>query len=163
MIVHPPTCTRQLDPFLSCSETPAWKQLISHTLAVGERISLITAIFSDHSQIELVERLSGGDAQTFTDVVDCVSPHTISRSNYKLTDVDPNLHILAIRHWMVSYQKSAGRACVTYAGFVVAKTCFRNRWQFRFVTTQQSTRCATVGQRTCGRVNIVTGKSRPRF
>ena len=52
---------------------PAWKQLISHTLAADERISLITTIFSDHNQIGVVEQLSGDDAQTFIDTIDEVS------------------------------------------------------------------------------------------
>ena len=62
------------------SEDPAWKQLISHTLATHDRISLITAVFLDDDQVKRVEQLSGDDAQTFIDVIDEVSPHTISCS-----------------------------------------------------------------------------------
>ena len=57
------------------SEDPSWKLLISHPLVVDGRIPLITAIFSDSNQINMVEHLSGDDAQTFIDVVDEVSPY----------------------------------------------------------------------------------------
>ena len=79
------------------SEDPAWKQLISRTLATHERISLITTIFSDHSQVEMAGQLSGDNAQTFVDVIDEASLHTISRSKEKATDFSLNLYILLIR------------------------------------------------------------------
>ena len=61
-----------------CSEEPAWKQLTSRTLATHERISLITAIFSDRDQVKMVENLIGNDAQNFIDVIDEVSICTLS-------------------------------------------------------------------------------------
>ena len=39
-----------------------------------ERISAITAIFSDCSQIKIMRHLSGSDAQTFIDMIDEVGP-----------------------------------------------------------------------------------------
>jgi hypothetical protein len=61
-----------------CSELPAWKRLISHTLVTHERISLITTIFSDDNQVEMVRDLSGDDAQTFINTIDEVSLYTPS-------------------------------------------------------------------------------------
>lgn len=45
---------------------------------MAERTALITSIFSDRDEIEVVRRLSGGDAQAFIDAVDQVNSHTIS-------------------------------------------------------------------------------------
>ena len=56
------------------SELPAWKQLISRTSTTDERISLITTIFVDRDQVEMVMRLSGDDAQTLVNVIDEVRP-----------------------------------------------------------------------------------------
>jgi len=69
------------------SEEPAWKQLISHTLAIHERISLITTIFSDDNQVEMVRQLSGNDAQTFIDRIDEVRPAQFYSMD-KLIDLD---------------------------------------------------------------------------
>jgi hypothetical protein len=41
-----------------------------------ERISLITAIFSDSHQVHMVRNLSEDDAQNVIDVIDEVSPFT---------------------------------------------------------------------------------------
>ena len=49
--------------------------MISHPLDVNERIPLITTIFSDSNQVEMVEHLSGDDAQNFINIIDEVSPH----------------------------------------------------------------------------------------
>jgi hypothetical protein len=59
-----------------CSEDPAWKRLISRTLATPERISLITKIFSNRDEVEVVEMLSGDDAQNFINVIDEVNTCT---------------------------------------------------------------------------------------
>ena len=55
------------------SGPPAWKQLISPTLAAHERIPLIMAIFSDCDEVDIVSHLCGEDVQTFVDVIDEVS------------------------------------------------------------------------------------------
>ena len=65
------------DRFLARRGTPAWKCLISCPRAIDERISLITAIFSNPDETEAVKRLSGDDAQSFIDVVDEVPPHPL--------------------------------------------------------------------------------------
>ena len=44
--------------------------MISDTLTIEERVSLIVEIFSDRDQVEMVRNLSGDDAQTFIDVTD---------------------------------------------------------------------------------------------
>ena len=46
---------------------------------MNERVSLTTALFLDRNQVEVVESLSGEDAQAFIDVLDEASGHTISR------------------------------------------------------------------------------------
>jgi hypothetical protein len=61
-----------------CSEEPAWKRLISHAIDTHERISLISAIFSDYDQVQMVKNLFGDDAQNFINVIDEVSTRTLS-------------------------------------------------------------------------------------
>lgn len=58
------------------SDSPTWKSLISDTLAAHERVSLLTMIFSDKDQVKLINDLSGGEAQTFVDKIDEVTPDT---------------------------------------------------------------------------------------
>jgi hypothetical protein len=48
--------------------------LISHTLAMDERISLIKTISLDGNQVEMVGHISGGDAQNFIDMIEEASP-----------------------------------------------------------------------------------------
>ncbi|KAF9642010.1 kinase-like protein [Thelephora ganbajun] len=55
---------------LRAFEIPVWKPLINCPLTMDERISLITAIFSDRKETEAVKRLRGGDTQSFVDVID---------------------------------------------------------------------------------------------
>ena len=86
-IIHLLTCY-----FLICSEDPAWKRLISHTLTTDERISLIRVIFSDGSQIKVVRNLSGDDAQNFIDVIDNVSAWTLSLLGDGSADSHSTLH-----------------------------------------------------------------------
>lgn len=45
---------------------------------MSERVSLTTALFLDRNQVEMVENLSGEDAQAFIDVLDEASCRTIS-------------------------------------------------------------------------------------
>lgn len=63
---------------LLCSEPQAWKRLISDTLSTGERVNLISSIFSDRKEVAAVGLLSGNNAQTFVDVMDAVNIHTLS-------------------------------------------------------------------------------------
>ncbi|KAF9643889.1 kinase-like protein [Thelephora ganbajun] len=55
---------------LLTSDPPVWKQLIGHPFSTDERISLLTSIFSDNNEIEMVRHLSRDDAQVFIDVID---------------------------------------------------------------------------------------------
>ena len=57
---------------------PAWKRLINRPLPTDERISLITAIFSDKNEADTVDHLLGGDAQSLVDVIDEVLPRSFS-------------------------------------------------------------------------------------
>jgi len=74
------------------SEQPPWKQLIDHASAMDERVSLIAMIFSDGRQLEIVEQLSGDEAQTFVDRID-----EVASFNYGSIDSDADLQILSIR------------------------------------------------------------------
>ena len=53
----------------------AWKRSISQPIDIDKRISLITAIFSNHGVAKVAENLCRDDAQAFVDVVDEVLPH----------------------------------------------------------------------------------------
>ena len=57
------------------------KQFISHTLAKEECIRLLVTIFSDDKQIEIVNHLSGDDAQKFIDTIIEVGLCTLSLKN----------------------------------------------------------------------------------
>ena len=50
-----------------------FERLISNTLPTRDRIPLITSIFSDHDQVEILGNLCGDNAQSFIDVIDEVS------------------------------------------------------------------------------------------
>ena len=52
-----------------CSEPPPWRQLIDPTLPTNERVRLVTSIFSDRHEVEVLKYLSGNDAQAFVDVI----------------------------------------------------------------------------------------------
>jgi len=53
-----------------------WKRSIDRHIDIDKRISLITAIFSNHRVAEAVKCLCREDAQAFVDVVDEVLPHS---------------------------------------------------------------------------------------
>ncbi|KAF9645406.1 kinase-like protein [Thelephora ganbajun] len=55
---------------LLAPDIPGWKRLITQTLATDERVSLITAIFSDLDQAKMVKNLIRNDAQTLVDAID---------------------------------------------------------------------------------------------
>lgn len=143
------------------SEEPVWKQLISDIFTAHERRRLVTAIFSDNNQAEMVGHLSGDNAQKFIDVIDEVSLAT-SCSKDKLADLSSNLHLFPTRWRMVSHQRSGGSVCAIYTISVATRPCFRNHWQFRCVTTRSNTQRALVDTRMCGRVNIMTERLQPR-
>ena len=78
-------CIYRPDLFLTCSGTPAWKRLITRPLTLNERIALITDLFSDCDETEVIKQLSGDDAQSFVDVIDQVSS--------KSFQVEPLCHV----------------------------------------------------------------------
>ncbi|KAF9645415.1 kinase-like protein [Thelephora ganbajun] len=49
---------------------PNWKRLIDPILPLDERVSLITAMFSDHNGLETVGQLCRDDVQAFVDAID---------------------------------------------------------------------------------------------
>ena len=71
--VTDPACPEPLcppDPAIHTdTDHPGWERLIRSPLATHERASLITTIFSNRDEIEMVKRLCREDAQTFIDVI----------------------------------------------------------------------------------------------
>jgi len=109
------------------SNSPAWKQLITRTLTVDERISLMNTIFSDRDQIEIVGGLSGDDAQRFIDTADKVHPHVLSPQKDRCDDSHSPFSVLLVRCWIVSCQKSARVVYALRTGSVTTKPCFQDR------------------------------------
>jgi len=60
----------------------AWKRSIDQPIAIDKRISLITAIFSNHHVADAVKYLCREDAQAFVDVVDEVLPHSFVQGKW---------------------------------------------------------------------------------
>jgi hypothetical protein len=76
--IPPPATQGPSNPnTIDCLNPPAWKQLANHTLTMHEHISLVTAIFSDHNEVQMVRSLCGEDAQTFVDMITEVGLHTL--------------------------------------------------------------------------------------
>lgn len=143
-----------------CS-VPAWKQLIKDTLSTHQRVSLISSIFSHQSEIDVVELLSGNDAQEFIDIIDEVSItlsclQTASRSTL-------NYICFLGRFRMISRERSTGGASTIHTEFVAANPCFRNHLRFQFVMTRWRPRSSMGGLQTCGRANIMAGRLRLRL
>ena len=119
---------RSSGPYLTYSELPTWKRLISDPLSTDEYTSLTTSIFSKHNEINVVEYLSGDDAQIFIDVIYKVSLRFISspKNNFNVSDNSrPNIRVLSARCWKVLHQRSVRDVYALYPGFVAAKPCFR--------------------------------------
>ena len=93
-------CFCQFDCLFVYSQQRTWKLLIGDTSSTDERISLITTIFSDHRQIEMVEQLSGDEAQALVDRIDEVGLHTVSCPKDELIGSHANLRVLFIRYWI---------------------------------------------------------------
>ena len=59
-----------IDRAPTSSNLPVWKQLISPSLSVGERIGLIMTVFSDRDEAKvIIGSLSVEDAQAFVDTI----------------------------------------------------------------------------------------------
>jgi len=82
-----PSGTTNLRPDQSTGyRISAWKRSIDQPIAIDKRISLITAIFSNHRVAEAVKHLCREDAQAFIDMVDEVLPHSSVQGKW-LTDL----------------------------------------------------------------------------
>ena len=108
-----------LDCFLGCSEDPAWKRLISHTLTTPERVSLITTIFSDNNGVNTVKNISGNDAHALINVMDEVRPHKISLSKCKLIDFDLNPHL--VDQALINLEPKISKRCLRF----LSRSCGR--------------------------------------
>ena len=73
------------DPFLRCSDITVWKRLTDRPLTIDERVSLVADLCSDRSKIDAVKDLSGGDAQSFIDMIDEVPLRSHVRMTSPLT------------------------------------------------------------------------------
>jgi len=82
---------------------------------------LATIIFSDDNEVKMVRGLCGDDAQSFIDVIDEVSLHTLSPPRNGSVDSHLNFLTLSVRYWIVSRNRSARGVCALYTGFVVVK------------------------------------------
>jgi len=162
-LAHDSTLHQPFPPTVDPPNLPAWKRLISHPPAQSERAPLITAIFADNNEVEMVRNLCGDDAQTFVDLVDEVRLCSLSPLKHGLVDLQSEFYPLSVRCWIVSHRNFARDVHALYTGFAAAKPYFRNRWQSRFVIIQRKAPCAMAGSRTYGRVSIKAGRSRPRF
>ena len=84
--------TQHLDPPIAIdSHEQAWQRLIARTVPLDELPSLIETIFSGR-ETDVVNRLKGGDAQAFIDIMDEVPYHT--RDFRRTTDL---LYLLLFR------------------------------------------------------------------
>ena len=77
-----------------------------------ERIPLITTIFSDNNQVEVVMQLSGENAQAFINMIDEASPLTILRSRVGLIDFGSNLDF--VNQALDSLPPAVRRSCLRY-------------------------------------------------
>ena len=154
--------THKSDCVFVCSDPPAWQRLINYTRPTPECTDLITSIFSDRNEIDVVKHLSGDDAQTFIDAVNEVS-YPLSLTKNGSVDPHQNPRALSVRRWIASHNKSTGRACDFCPAFVAVKPYFPNLCKFHFVTTQWEPHIIAVDSRTCGGAIITTRGSRPRL
>lgn len=76
---------------------PGWKRLACGSLAIHERISLITTIFSNRDEIEVVRRLCREDAQILVDAIYEAHSCTLSSPDNMFTDF---ARCLSIRCWV---------------------------------------------------------------
>lgn len=82
---------RQPHQFPVVSGPPTWKRLVNNPSITRECIPLITTIFSDKTEIGVVQSLQGDDAQSFIDTIaEVPSPHFLPRKNMPI-DFDSNV------------------------------------------------------------------------
>ena len=80
----------------------SWERLIRSPPAEYERVSLITNIFSNRDEIEMVRHLCEDDAQAFINVVYEVRPYTLSFPKNRTVDLNSNSCVSSIRRWTTS-------------------------------------------------------------
>ena len=92
-----------------------------------ERIRLMTTLFSDNDQAKVVGCVSCENAQILIDVIDEVCPCTILLPKDKAMHFDSNPLVLLLRYWMTLHQRHAGDVYGFYTRFVAVKSSFRDR------------------------------------
>jgi hypothetical protein len=65
------------NPSQKYSDPPGWKHLINSPLPTHELTPLITAIFSNSDEIDVIKRLDGDDAQSFVNTIYEACPRTL--------------------------------------------------------------------------------------
>jgi len=85
--------------------------LVSHTLTIDERVSLITEILSDRNEAEMGKHLSGDDARIFVDKV--YEVRTLHDLMPRLTDFNSNLRIF-VNQALDSLSPAVHRKCLRY-------------------------------------------------
>ena len=141
------------DLFPMYSDPPMWKSLISCPLVTQQCVSLTSAIFSNKSQIRVVQSLDGSNAQVFIDKVDRVN-HTIFCWKTGLL-ILAQTSLLLIRFWISpTLNHGSGRGAYTpCARYVVARLCFQSHCRSHSAMTDQVTHSIVVGMQMCGWVN----------
>ena len=124
MIQTRPQLNQPFRPTTDRSNSPAWRQLITNTLTMDERVPLVTTILSDRDQVETVRGLSGDDAQKFIDIADKVHLRVLSPQKEGWVDSCLPFHVLSVRCWIVSRQRPARAVYVLYIGFVATRPFF---------------------------------------
>lgn len=80
------------------SQEQVWRRLIARTVPRDELPSTIEAILSER-ETNVIDLLTGGDAQAFIDIMDEVRYHTpYFREMADLLDLLPSLLVLLFRH-----------------------------------------------------------------
>lgn len=138
-----------------------WKRLVDRP-AARERISLITSIFSDKDESDVIDGLRGDDAQAFIDAVDEVHPRTLTSQINQPTDSNSNSRIPSFRFQTspALHQRYGTSASILWARCASAMTCSRVLFWCRFVTTNQISHCTKLGTQTCGWAITKAEKSR---
>ena len=72
-------------------DLPGWKRLTHGPLATHEQISLITTIFSNQDEIEMIKRLCGEDAQIFIDTIFKVRSYILVQGIGPLTPIQTSV------------------------------------------------------------------------
>ena len=100
-LAHDSTLHQYFSLTAAPSYPPALKRLISKRPAQRGRIPLITTIFADRNEVEVVKQLCGDDAQIFVDLVDEVSLCGLSPIEHKRINSHLNVRALSVRCWTI--------------------------------------------------------------